>query len=86
MGPAGSGKSTYCYSMQQHFEAIGRRAHIMNLDPAAEDVLYTASAGNFTELKYEKELYPILLTCYLTYRCSRPNHRWGCYGRIGIRS
>ena len=45
MGPAGSGKSTYCYIMQQHFEAIGRRVHILNLDPAAEDVIYTASAG-----------------------------------------
>ncbi|GAX26395.1 uncharacterized protein FisN_2Hh185 [Fistulifera solaris] len=33
MGPAGSGKTTYCQAMQQHMPS----ARIANLDPAAED-------------------------------------------------
>ncbi|XP_071482232.1 GPN-loop GTPase 3-like [Diadema antillarum] len=36
MGPAGSGKSTYCSNVQKHCETIGRQAHVVNLDPAAE--------------------------------------------------
>lgn len=39
MGPAGSGKSTFCASLIQHIESAGRRtAHLINLDPAAEDL------------------------------------------------
>ncbi|KAJ8748184.1 hypothetical protein K2173_000592 [Erythroxylum novogranatense] len=40
IGPAGSGKSTYCSSLHQHCEAIGRSIHIVNLDPAAENFDY----------------------------------------------
>ncbi|EDQ89927.1 uncharacterized protein MONBRDRAFT_18837 [Monosiga brevicollis MX1] len=40
MGPAGCGKSTYCYHMQQHLELAGRTAHVINLDPAAENFEY----------------------------------------------
>ncbi|XP_006828450.2 GPN-loop GTPase 3 isoform X2 [Amborella trichopoda] len=40
MGPAGSGKSTYCSNLHQHCETIGRRVHIVNLDPAAEHFDY----------------------------------------------
>lgn len=36
MGPAGSGKSTYCSTMVKHCEAIRRTVHVVNLDPAAE--------------------------------------------------
>ncbi|KAJ0248905.1 hypothetical protein HA466_0144810 [Hirschfeldia incana] len=36
IGPAGSGKSTYCSSLHQHCETIRRTMHIVNLDPAAE--------------------------------------------------
>lgn len=36
MGPAGVGKSTFCNSIIAHMQSIGRRAHIVNLDPAAE--------------------------------------------------
>lgn len=40
MGPAGSGKSTYCRVMQEHVAAFTgvrrRRIHVANLDPAAE--------------------------------------------------
>lgn len=44
MGPAGSGKSTYCNVVQKHGEAIKRMIHIVNLDPAAEQFDYNALA------------------------------------------
>lgn len=40
MGPAGAGKSTFCTSIIRHMQTIGRRAHIVNLDPAAEPTEY----------------------------------------------
>lgn len=40
MGPAGSGKSTYCYTMQEHLKASGRNCYVVNLDPAAEHFNY----------------------------------------------
>ncbi|KAG7208759.1 hypothetical protein KM043_014954 [Ampulex compressa] len=36
MGPAGSGKSTYCSIMQQHAADEKRIVEVVNLDPAAE--------------------------------------------------
>ncbi|XP_037091627.1 GPN-loop GTPase 3-like [Pollicipes pollicipes] len=36
MGPAGSGKSTYCSAMQKHAQTQKRTVHVVNLDPAAE--------------------------------------------------
>ncbi|CCG85003.1 protein of unknown function [Taphrina deformans PYCC 5710] len=41
MGPAGSGKSTFCGSLMSHIQNVGRRAHYVNLDPAAEEFTYT---------------------------------------------
>ena len=39
-GPAGSGKSTYCHTLQEHARTLGgsrkRTIHVANLDPAAE--------------------------------------------------
>ena len=40
VGPAGSGKSTYCATLAKHGEAIGRRISVVNLDPAAEQFDY----------------------------------------------
>ncbi|KAI7871050.1 GPN-loop GTPase [Spinellus fusiger] len=40
MGPAGSGKSTYCATMMTHCQAAGRKVHLVNLDPAAERFEY----------------------------------------------
>lgn len=44
MGPAGSGKSTYCQAMQYHAGTLAgarkRTIHVANLDPAAEDFGY----------------------------------------------
>ena len=58
VGPAGSGKSTYCHMMQQHFQVLGRSCRgrviihsfalyihsilVVNLDPAAEQYQYEA--------------------------------------------
>lgn len=43
IGPAGSGKSTYCSSLYQHCETMQRAVHIVNLDPAAENFDYPVS-------------------------------------------
>lgn len=40
LGPAGVGKSTFCNAIISHMQTIGRRAHIVNLDPAAEPTDY----------------------------------------------
>lgn len=43
IGPPGSGKSTYCDGMHQLLNAIGRKTHVVNLDPANDHVSYEAS-------------------------------------------
>jgi GTPase SAR1 family protein len=47
MGPAGSGKSTYCRTLQEHAASLtgARRRHIYvaNLDPAADTAYYDAA-------------------------------------------
>jgi len=43
VGPAGSGKSTYCYTMAEHGAAVGRSLHVVNLDPAADNFEYEAA-------------------------------------------
>ena len=40
IGPAGSGKSTYCSTLATHAENVGRRVDVVNLDPAAEHFNY----------------------------------------------
>ena len=40
IGPAGSGKSTYIYRVAKYFETIKRVVHCVNLDPAADVLLY----------------------------------------------
>jgi hypothetical protein len=44
MGPAGSGKSTYCHAIQEHCATLGgsrrRKVCVGNLDPAAENFGY----------------------------------------------
>ena len=42
VGPSGSGKSTYCVEMQKYFETRGRRAYVINLDPAVDTMDYEA--------------------------------------------
>lgn len=40
LGPAGSGKSTYCAALQKHAETMNRIINVVNLDPAAEAFSY----------------------------------------------
>ena len=40
MGPAGSGKSTYCSTLVRHAEVSKRNVNVINLDPAAESFDY----------------------------------------------
>jgi len=40
MGPAGTGKSTYCSHLEKHAQATKRAIRIVNLDPAAEKFDY----------------------------------------------
>jgi hypothetical protein len=40
IGPAGSGKSTYCNAVFEHCAVSKRSVHIVNLDPAAEHFSY----------------------------------------------
>ncbi|KAI8874136.1 hypothetical protein GQ42DRAFT_72616 [Ramicandelaber brevisporus] len=41
MGPAGAGKSTLCAALMTHLQTVGRTAHLVNLDPAAEEFEYS---------------------------------------------
>ncbi|KAK0547493.1 hypothetical protein OC846_004123 [Tilletia horrida] len=43
VGSPGSGKTTYCYGLQQYFNAINRPVAIVNLDPANHSVPYDAA-------------------------------------------
>lgn len=43
IGPPGSGKSTYCDGMQQMLEALGRKTHVVNLDPANDHTSYESA-------------------------------------------
>ncbi|KAL9646899.1 hypothetical protein ABK040_013759 [Willaertia magna] len=43
IGPAGSGKSTYCKAIQEHANTLKRVIHVVNLDPAAEEFYYQCS-------------------------------------------
>ncbi|XP_063334759.1 GPN-loop GTPase 3 isoform X2 [Pelmatolapia mariae] len=59
MGPAGSGKSTYCSTMVQHSETLNRSVQVVNLDPAAEHFDYPVMAGQielYTHLPVMKQL------------------------------
>lgn len=44
MGPAGSGKSTYCKYVHEHCQTIRRTVHVINLDPAAENFNYPVTS------------------------------------------
>eukprot|EP00808_Paulinella_micropora_P031862 g5135.t1 len=43
IGPAGSGKSTYCDTIRKLCESSKRTVHVVNLDPAAENFAYPVS-------------------------------------------
>lgn len=50
VGPAGSGKSTLCATMRDHYNSQGRSVHVCNFDPAAEDPLAYEASLDLREL------------------------------------
>lgn len=51
VGPAGSGKSTFCKTLVDHYAVGGRSVHVCNFDPAAEDPLpYDSPSLDIREL------------------------------------
>lgn len=43
LGPAGSGKSSFCASLMDYCKVINRPSHLINLDPGAEDFIHDPS-------------------------------------------
>lgn len=63
IGPAGSGKSTYCFSLYKHCETMRRTINIVNLDPAAKNFDYPVAVDireliNLDDVKEELGLGP----------------------------
>ena len=74
VGPAGSGKSTFCWILQRHFQVLGRSVHVINLDPAAESFQYSVSIGTLVQNRSHSNRHP-------------GSHRSGIRdGRNGLRS
>ena len=53
IGPPGSGKTTYVGAMAQLLRAMGRKVAIVNLDPANENMNYTADVDVSELIKLE---------------------------------
>lgn len=63
IGPPGSGKSTYCNGCSQFFNAIGRHAQIVNMDPANDKLPYPCAVDirdfiTLEEIMSEQQLGP----------------------------
>ncbi|SCV05853.1 LANO_0H16622g1_1 [Lachancea nothofagi CBS 11611] len=63
IGPPGSGKSTYCHGCVQFFNAIGRHAQVVNMDPANDRVPYPCAVDirdfiTLEEIMEEQQLGP----------------------------
>ena len=56
MGPAGSGKTTFCSVMKEHFAVSQRMCHVVNLDPAAEGELAYSASVDIRDLISAKEV------------------------------
>ena len=63
IGPPGSGKSTYCHGCVQFFNAIGRHAQVVNMDPANDMLPYPCAVDirdfiTLEEIMAEQQLGP----------------------------
>ncbi|SCU82531.1 LADA_0C06062g1_1 [Lachancea dasiensis] len=63
IGPPGSGKSTYCHGCVQFFNAIGRHAQVVNMDPANDRLPYPCAVDirdfiTLEEIMAEQQLGP----------------------------
>lgn len=57
VGPAGSGKTTYCKVLQEYLIACRRRCHIINLDPATEEFINFDDRKGKNKSESSKEEY-----------------------------
>ncbi|KAK1348781.1 hypothetical protein LUQ84_001932 [Hamiltosporidium tvaerminnensis] len=59
MGPAGSGKTTFCKKLYEHGIAIHRSLHLINLDPAQiqENTVYSVDLRDFVTVEDIMENY-----------------------------
>ncbi|KAG0582050.1 hypothetical protein M758_3G029100 [Ceratodon purpureus] len=53
IGPAGSGKTTYCNGMSQFLNLIGRKTAVINLDPANDNLPYECAVNIEDLIKLE---------------------------------
>lgn len=63
IGPPGAGKSTYTNGMQQFLSAVGRKCSTVNLDPANDNLTYSADLDvtdlvSLDEIMAQEELGP----------------------------
>ena len=72
MGPAGTGKSTYCKVMQEHCQNARRTVHVVNLDPAAEAFEYEVAF----DIRGMCDTVTIVTVYFPRVRCS--------VGRLGV--
>lgn len=54
IGAPGAGKTTYCEAMSRFLKAIGREVAIVNIDPANEQIPYTADVDIMNLIKLEE--------------------------------
>nr|XP_023502935.1 GPN-loop GTPase 3 isoform X1 [Equus caballus] len=73
MGPAGSGKSTYCATMVQHCEALNRSVQVVNLDPAAEHFNYPVMAGTRVIAENKTDTTPAVMDLLAGERSNKQN-------------
>eukprot|EP00798_Chlamydomonas_sp_ICE-L_P009786 gene9787-7670_t len=55
IGPAGCGKSTYCNTLYEHCQAIGRSVHIVNLEDVMEEMQLGPNGGLLYCMEYLEE-------------------------------
>jgi hypothetical protein len=70
-------QSTYCSSLYDHCQTVGRTIHIVNLDPAAEHFDYPVDMGNFSAyvlqckaLVHSKVLLSLIFYCLAFWQIS----------------
>ncbi|KAL0222294.1 hypothetical protein RCL1_002148 [Eukaryota sp. TZLM3-RCL] len=80
IGPPGTGKSTYCYGVQQFLSQVGRKVVIVNLDPANDSYPYPCdidirSLISVSDLMSNEELGPNGALLY-SFSCLEASFDW----------
>lgn len=61
LGPPGSGKTKYCSIMQEYLQTLGRKAYVVNLDPANDRLTYDCQLNIFDLINIED----VMINCNL---------------------